>query len=189
MTPRGIRQLDTAAPDVGSPLLTVIVGIDDDVQTFYIHDDLAKLYSRFFAAALAKGWKEAEDHIVRLPEDVPARFEIFPRFVYFGKIYSAHHGQGAAEDEDEKALHVGAEITRLCECWILGDKLASIAFQDATLDALAQLIHEEAMVPRNAHETVYQHTAGPNSLRRLLVDMAVCSWSSETLKTRRMDAA
>ncbi|KAK5119280.1 hypothetical protein LTR85_007636 [Meristemomyces frigidus] len=188
MTPSKIRRLETEAPSLMSKQLTIVVGVGDDEKTFYIHQNIVKDHSDFFAAALNKGWKEAEDGIVRLPTEVLAHFELFARFVYFGKIYAAK-AKADSEDDEAHATRVGVEAHVLFDCWIMGDRLMAVSFKDAVHDAITQLIRDERLIPVDFQNSVYPKTAGPNSLRRLLVDVAVWGWAKDILPACEMDAS
>lgn len=52
-------------------MLKITVGQDDDVRDFNIHESLLTARSQFLAKAMGKGWQEAEDKAVKLPEDRP----------------------------------------------------------------------------------------------------------------------
>lgn len=124
---------------VTSKPITVIVGEDDDGETFYLHEDAATKHSRFFAAALANGWKESEERTIRLPDEDPEDFSLFARFNYSGIIHSKREGD-ADEDGD-------GEWVRLADSWILGDKLLATTFKDAIIDSIVQKAVKEGNVP------------------------------------------
>lgn len=151
--------------------ITVIVGKGDSATTFYVHEDVAKAHSDFFAAALRNGWKESEERVVRLPEETAERFRVFAKFLYTGKIFSRKEGDKPSAKEDW-------EWDRLSGCWRLGDKLGSTSFQDAIVDAINHKIESTKSCPTQLHQGAYRDTATSNSLRRLAVDIAVWNWEA-----------
>ena len=115
--------------------------------------------------------------VVRLPGDNPEIFQIFAEFLYDGRIHSTK-----ATDKVPDAEHPGrvdAEWERLARCWILGDKLNCVWFQDASIDAIVQKIMETDRVPKNLHTLVYSHTTGDNPLKQLVVDIAAWRYSRD----------
>lgn len=183
-TPNKIRHLNNDAPDVTSPQLTVIVGQGKRSQTFHIHENLAKRHSGFFAAALKNGWKEAEEHVVRLPDGQPEDFTHFLRFAYYGKLYTSP-AKRADESREAWFPNFAKEFFTLLFGWFLGDLLGAVDFKDALLDAIADLMVQEQTYPCNLPCEVYQETAGNNGLRLLAVDVAIWDWEQMSLRTVR----
>lgn len=90
------------------------------------------------------GWKEAEERVIRLPEDSPEYFEAFARFVYTGNIYT-HEPSEATRDE----------YVRLTGCWALGEKIGSVAFKDAIADAICDTLIATHIFSGTSHERIY----------------------------------
>lgn len=159
--------------------VTVVVGEGDSATTFYIHEEAAKAHSDFLAAALHKGWKEAEDKVIKLPEDNAGLFNIFVRFVHTGRVYCAEEG----DVSEKNGVSRDQEWSRLTKSWLLGDKLGSTSFKDAIIDALIEKILTVRFTPTWLHATVYMYlgTASNSGLRRLGVDVAVWKWSHQDM--------
>ncbi|KAK4547893.1 hypothetical protein LTR36_010612 [Oleoguttula mirabilis] len=181
-----IRRLMSEAPNLATEQLTIIVGTGADSKSFYVHEDLLQAHSDFFAAALHKGWKEAEDRIVRLPTERPVHFGLFAHFVYFGKIYSAQM-KPEGEGREARGTRATAELDMLHACWLMGDRLMAVAFKDAVVDTFIQTCTDDRRTPTSMHEAVYAGTAGPNGLRSLLVDYAVWKWKKGAIAEREVD--
>lgn len=95
----------------------------------------------------------------------------------------------AGSDESPKKYSVGGLLNICRDYWLLGDKLLSTPFQDASIDALIKVIDKYRQYQADMHEIVYAKTAGPNALRRLLVDTAVWTWQDDVYNGQRVDAA
>ena len=85
--------------------LKMIVGKDGIVQTFYVHEEQANIFPDMTATSFKGGFKEAEEQVVRFPEDDPKVFKIFASFLYSGHVCSQKPG-----DEGPSA---GGEFERL----------------------------------------------------------------------------
>ncbi|TKA74560.1 hypothetical protein B0A55_04444 [Friedmanniomyces simplex] len=140
--------------------ITVIVGWRDDI--FYFYEDLLVQHSEFFAAAMRKQWREADERTVELPEDHAEHFELFASFINTGKIHSM---QDDAADDAE---------------W---------NFLNAVLDALISKLVNGKRHPTNLHEYVYPYTAGDCGLRRLMVDIAAFEWDEGRLEAMTVSPA
>lgn len=169
-----------------SAIVTVLVGSHDQRETFHVHADLLKKYSNFFSAALGKGWLESQEKVVRLPEDDPSPFEVFAKFLYSGRIYSTAASDESGETDDDYAED--PEWERLALCWILGDKLGSVDFQDASIDAIIQKIIDTERAPVNLHRVVYSRTTSNTKLKQLIVDIAARVYEKEDFNPEKRDA-
>ena len=149
--------------------LQIVVGIGPDAKSFYLDEGLATFHSRFFAAALRNGWKEAADHQVKLKDERSEIFEIFARFLYTGKVYSCKEGDSVEKGKDQ-------ECPRLRNCWFAGDRLDSTSFKDAVIDAMCEKIRTENKIPMRLHPEAYTATTTANPFRRLTVDIAIWNW-------------
>lgn len=152
----------------------MVVGSDEESRNFWLPEGLAKSHSAFLAAALHKGWKEAEEHIVRLPTDTVETFRVFHRFVYTGKIFSEDEILPDLERDD-------TEWELLARCWVLGEKLQAGDFKDAIADAVVEKHMAERRAPLIIHRIVYAGSASANPFRSLMVDLAVCGWSQSDM--------
>lgn len=146
-------------------------------------------YSEFFAAALCHDWKESKDAVVRLEEEDPGLLQVFASFLYRRRIYTrpkssqankAPHGTTRGTKVDA-LVEVGKspndtiddpEWDQLIECWMLGDRLMSQAFQDASIDAMVEKISETGNIPMHLHLRAYATNTRSDALKRLAVDIA-----------------
>ena len=169
---------------LGGDIITVLVGSGGTATKYYIHADVATQHSDFFNAALKRGWKEAQERIVRLPdlpEDAAGMFEDFYSFLYMGKIYSG-------DDDEVNKPGRDKEWTRLSDSWILGEVLLSTTFKDAVVDAVVHKIVVTGDVPTSLHARIYSYGSHASSIRRLLVNIAIHEWEEEDISAVEADA-
>jgi hypothetical protein len=173
---------------LGGDIITVLVGPKATAARFFVHSDLVSQHSDFFQACLKKGWKEAEERIVRLP-DLPGNsataFEDFHSFLYTGKVYSAIEGEVNRPNAD-------GEWGRLVGAWILGEVLLSGSFKDAVSDAILDKLNTGLYYPTSLFCSAYKYGSANSAFRRLMVDIAVYHWDDDTmskLHTERDQAA
>ena len=159
---------------IGRRTITVHVGTEDKKATFDVYEDLLVRHSDFFSAALSKNWKE-EERTVSLPEDRAAYFEVFFHFVNTGSIFSVREGD---ECKDEGGKDCDKEWARLIKCWILGQKLLSLTFKDAIVDAIVAKMqgHEHC---NDLYTSPFKYNTPSTVLRKLLADIVVYMWPDE----------
>ncbi|OCL05222.1 hypothetical protein AOQ84DRAFT_441594 [Glonium stellatum] len=147
-------------PRLGYQSIIVRVGDETDRTDFSVHEDLICGRSRFFANAMRHDWKEAEDRVVPLPDDLPSTFAVYRTWLYSGLL--ASRGFSTAE-----------EWGVLCSAYILGEKLQDSEFKDTVVDAMIEKINEEPAFEFNPEMVVeiYENTPPQSHARRLLVDL------------------
>ena len=106
----------------GGNAIELLVGDEDNPQTWSLPKPLLTHVSPFFAAALDGPFSESESHKMSLPEDDPAAFELFVQWLYIGET--------GKDSPDYVFTHVRA--------WTLGDKLGCPVFQDRAMLKLLQ---------------------------------------------------
>lgn len=79
------------------------------------------------------------------------------------------------------------EWQRLVDCWILGDKLSSVSFKDATCDAICDKVRSMSGWPTALHQSIYPASTKMVDIRKLMVDIAVWKWRTGTLENCEMD--
>lgn len=114
---------------------------------------------------------------------------MFEHFVYTGKIFSEEDKVPGNNVVVNKAVDGSRDITdqewaMLGEAWGLGDRLLSVSFKDAVIDAMiAKLADEAPAVPTNLHREVYHYGSEGSLFRQLVVNVAVeywrCEWFSQ----------
>ena len=131
----------------------MIVGCQDHSTTWYLPKDLLTHSSPFFAAALNGSFAEAISKSIKLPEDDPAIFGLFVRWLYIG-----------GNDED-----LAFDPNPHVEAWILGDKLGCQGFKDSQM-YLIMSYHRTQYLIAETVRTAYEGSVPGCKLRKYIVD-------------------
>ncbi|KAF2774197.1 hypothetical protein EJ03DRAFT_346828 [Teratosphaeria nubilosa] len=139
-----VRTSNRLAPDFSGNIIMVQVGDGGQMKSFSVHEALLVKHSEYFRMMLGEEWRESTTctHVVPMPEDDPASFELFAGFVYTGKVFSdapssATGVSAVSTEQDDDA----EEFERLARAWALGEKLMSITLKDAVTDATINKIY------------------------------------------------
>ncbi|KAF2704198.1 hypothetical protein K504DRAFT_442237 [Pleomassaria siparia CBS 279.74] len=154
----------------GSSFVKIHVGEGDSKQSFAIHQALICARSRFFEKALNGKWKEAEEKVVKLPEDDPIAFGLYEQLLYTGSLPSKPEATGSGASQ---------EYVILSKLYVLAVKVQDIHAKCAATNAMLSRIREiqngkRALPDATAINIIYAGTPGPCAARRLLVDMYTC---------------
>lgn len=121
--------------------------------------------SRFFAAALARQWKEAQTRTITFPEDDPRIFSIYliwlytRTFVITSDSFPEHHNP---KFRARLICHLA---------YILGDKLGDDDFCDAAITTLFQhCLGARSWIRDREVALIYENTCDGSPLRQLVVD-------------------
>ena len=142
------------------------MGTDDVVKPLHVHDGLAKLYSDISAAAQQYSWQAAANHVIRLPDELPALFKSFGLFTYSGKIYNSQAKQGAQERQEDPGWPGDTASMRVVN---LGRQIGINQLLGGHHRCADTLICEEKITEVEMHAKVYQHTVELSRLRRIFV--------------------
>lgn len=156
------------------------VGKDDKEQVFLVDKDIICTRSGFFAKALKGGWKEADEGLVRLPEDDPQIFKLYLNLVYFGSIPAKARDVKEISDEDME----------LFKLYILSERLQDTHSQNTIIEAVHASLHETRFndlyylpsIPNIEH--IYSETLPSSPIQQLLVDNIVHRASPGTFKAK-----
>lgn len=125
---------------VWSEVFTVLAGKEE--TSFTLHKKVFSESSSFFRGALAGGWKESEEGVVRLDHIAPRDFKIYVDYVYGGKLDHEIIDTQFVPGEDTKRgarvhdYRLGYKIHRLCGLWVHGDFLGDTNFQNKVISQL-----------------------------------------------------
>ena len=153
--------------------MKIIVGKNENEETFYLHDEQATKFSDVLAAAVKGGFKEAEERTVKLPEDDSELFQIFAGFTYSGAIHS--------QAPEEKTPDPWQELTRLANLWGLGEKLQAGELKDAAVDATIEVLRACGSYPTALHRNIYPRGTCPSGMRKLCMDIAVWEFDDRNM--------
>lgn len=165
-------------------MVEIRLGKGDNVQSLWAHKDLLRSKSEFFANALNGRSQEADENVVKLPDDDVEIFELYIQLLYTGKIPSITDIAATAGDP---VYIISSEHCRLCNLYVLAEKLQDRTAKDTIIDAVVEAAAEDprkARVPlaggylryfpsKYAIVDVYQGTPSSSPMRKLLVDFYV----------------
>ena len=124
-----------------------------------------------------------------MPHDDPDAFEIFFCFIYTGRIFCTWDDDFQVSNKFPGANGTDVEWQRLQNAWLIGDKLRSTSFKDAIVDAMIPKVMDTGASPVEMHQHLYPKSSAASPIRKLLVDIAICGWSGDTMQTRKQISA
>ena len=126
--------------------IRVAVGKDDGKESFVVHEDLFSARSTFIKAAVAKGWKEAEEKTLCLPEHRAIVFKCYLEAAYSRNldlvVLAKENADTIVSDEEDdfdahpqfRALaKTGHALVRF---YMLGGFLGDVAFKNEVVKAV-----------------------------------------------------
>ncbi|KAF2502214.1 hypothetical protein BU16DRAFT_1972 [Lophium mytilinum] len=172
--------------DLGTKVITMRVCRElDDYKDFTVHENLIRAHSPFVDAAMRGDWKEASERMVKMRGD-PACFQLYVQWLYSRQVipYRSSTPWMKGSDRSSPAFKAFDEpfttaFGLLVRSWILGDLLQDINFQDATMDACAEMCDDRTRgswsvrIPGALVNHVYAYTTETSPLRLLLVHHAI----------------
>ncbi|KAM3421105.1 hypothetical protein BST61_g1519 [Cercospora zeina] len=114
----------------GGDTITINVGIDDNVETFIIHEPLLRERGGFFEAALNKQWKEGRARKIDLPEDQPDTVAAYIEWLYTKRIRP--HTEKSRQQWEMCDAH--NEYEHLAQLYIFGEKNQDSEFCNRCID-------------------------------------------------------
>jgi hypothetical protein len=158
---------------MGTTVIDICVGAKPKQVDFCVHENLIRLSSRFFDAALIHDWKESQERIVRLPDCNVRAFRIYVQWLYTSQLHTKTHFSHASATEDQW------EWANLVKAYLLGDYLQDIDFKDTIMDAMIEWGHEADRkcinAPPHSSVEIYQQTSNTSPLRKFVVDFTTRS--------------
>jgi hypothetical protein len=113
------------------------VGKEPDTKAFVAPESFLTTRFEFFRRAMNGSWKEAETHIVELPEDDPETFAVYINHVYTGQLFTA-----TVTDKELATLgardilkEVSKQYHTLFKVYVLAGKLQDVATKNTIMEA------------------------------------------------------
>jgi hypothetical protein len=181
-------------------MLKIVVGQGNNKCEFGIHEALLTARSKFFAKAMGKGWKEAEEKVVKLPDDEQEIFALYASLVYSGTV-------PAFDETPERIIHENdgqtdcrypdicqLEYESLVGLYVFAEKLQDVKAKNAAVDALiAKVTHESKVIFNTEYdgpcmpslaaiETMYAKTPHHCPGRQVLIDCFVWYGKDQTME-------
>ncbi|KAF2129932.1 hypothetical protein P153DRAFT_356604 [Dothidotthia symphoricarpi CBS 119687] len=151
-------------------IVRVEVGVDDHFKVFTVHAEFLTARSLFFKKALSGGWKEAEERIVRLPEDDTDTFILYLHYLYKSEL--------PIEPDPVPSGYSGVEeYIKLAKLYVFAEKMQDIPCKNAIIKALVSRIYMKRDSGRwyafstFSTRVIYKGTLPGSPARRLLVDV------------------
>jgi hypothetical protein len=154
----------------------VMVGTDDELQNFHVHQGVITPRSEYFKRALNKHWQKGEDKIVPLLKEDPYTFGLFLELVYGGSLSLGH--TGTMKDD---AMMIAQNYLVLADIYIFADFLVDPSTKNIIVDTMLA----QARVNRLTYSwsgyyhlpgtevinTIYAETVEGDGARKLLIEL------------------
>lgn len=179
-------------------MLKVVEGQGDDKCEFAIHEALLTARSKFFAKAMGKGWKEAEEKVVNLPDDKQEVFPLYASLVYTGTVPALDekvvriHRNGDGQTHCEYPEEYKLEYELLVGLYVLSEKIQDTMAKNTAVEALIAKVTHESKIVNNRDEgpcmpslpsieTMYTKTPHHCPGRQALIDCFVWYGREESM--------
>lgn len=122
--------------------------------------------------------------VINLPEAKPAAFEVYLQYLYTGDVVAlceeTRHTD-AEDKSDESRTDVAKAQYLVVDTYILAEMLLDIEAKNALIDEFALLIKRgDTLIAVTKINEIFEATPDTSPLRRLLVDYAAFTSSSES---------
>lgn len=149
-----------------------------------VHKSLICASSPFFKAACSGTWKESEEKVVRLPEQLPDSFEVYLHMLYTQEFdVWGDDKEAFLETCKDRANGNGTNLfDRMLHHFVLGDVLRDVHFCNKVVDGLVEAIERLRFIP--AGSTIRKHWDNLPSnctMRRVLIDCAATTAEYEPM--------
>ncbi|KAF1950265.1 hypothetical protein CC80DRAFT_554493 [Byssothecium circinans] len=175
---RDVRVAQSEATNFLQSVIKVVVGLEGQSQTFFVHERLVTDRAAFFEKALHGQWKESDDKIVELPDDSSTVFFTYLQLLYTGKMpIKAKTGR-----HDEKVSRQEYDI--LVELYVLAEKFQDVETRNVAIDAMIAKSRIERSVPGMYNvQRVFDDTPEGSPLRKFVIDLCADIGSEQQLHT------
>jgi len=169
-------------------VVKVVVGTEEDAQTFFVHEELVVDRAHFFKSALSGQWLESDDKTVTLSlslslsDDDPEVFYTYLQLPYSGKL-PIKTCNAAVADNDAIMSNDYIALVRL---YILADKLQDAKSRNTVMDAILAHIEESGSLPgMPIVRIIFDGTSEGSPLRSLVVDLVADFGCHKLLRSKR----
>jgi len=166
-----ITQLTAWSSFTQGSVVVVRVGRKHSSEDCLIHANLLRQNSPFFQGALAHGWKEKRENMIRLPQDDIATFDTYCAWLYHRTPFSHSTSCKCFELNVRDEAGLLRDQKRLRRAWMFGHKILDYDFCDMVIDALIDYMTAVDFWPYKTAFKVYQLSSKDAPVRRLLTDI------------------
>lgn len=133
-----------------SPIVTISIIGQDDIQDFTAHQTLLVHNSSYVEGAFRSNFKEAQTKHCALADVSIGTFEAFVFWLYFGKLFEPRHppkGKPDSEKYKDRTCFT-LDILQIANIWIFGDRIGAHGLRKVAINTLHQLILETLHLQR-----------------------------------------
>jgi hypothetical protein len=161
---------------LNSPTVTLVVGPEDNRDSFVVHESLLTSRSLNFRNAMNGRWQESDDRVIPFPHEDPMAFRAYLTFVYHPHLLALIATNVTWANFDK-------EYTGLSGVYVVSDMLMDDGMKEAVFEQLKMLsdkkflpslLGEEKKLhapPVEAIQFIYGGTTEKDPMRKLLVDL------------------
>ncbi|KAH7068220.1 hypothetical protein BKA63DRAFT_581619 [Paraphoma chrysanthemicola] len=153
---------------MGTKVIAVRVGPEPKHTDFSVHDNLLRLFSPFFEAALGRDWKESQERIVKLPNCNVHAFRVYFQWLYTAQLHTKFQFNQTSPSDGQW------EWGNLVKAYLLGDYLQDIDFKDSLIDTMIDWANEATRecsnAPAHSSVEIFQHTKSTSPPRWISLD-------------------
>jgi hypothetical protein len=166
--------------------IQVCVGQEGNRATFDIHQYLIATRSPLFKKATTGEWKEAQERLVKPPDDEPMTFQQYVHLLYPGKLAVVADPITGKNDGAE-------EMVRLAKLYVLAEKLQDVETKNMVIDAMLlsfRQVRSDGAIYCPGHNIVSLINAGtPSSspMRVLMADLVAYRGESSWMAKKRAE--
>ncbi|KAF2660739.1 hypothetical protein K491DRAFT_573800, partial [Lophiostoma macrostomum CBS 122681] len=153
----------------------LLVGDAQQQEEFIVHEHIITTRSKFFEAALKDAWKEAEERVIKLPEDDPEVVLQYVRLLYGQNMSFKVAPDSKFASTVQAAFFSKSEL--LCKLYVFGEKMQDLRLKNTAMEAM-----HATWTPKQSDGSIqtpgfssvgviYEGTPGPCPPRRLLVQL------------------
>ncbi|KAF2481679.1 hypothetical protein BDY17DRAFT_325197 [Neohortaea acidophila] len=150
-------------------LILIEVGPEATKRTFQVFKGVICFYSGYFATSLNSAFREAHNHVVRLPTEDPLLFAYFHHWLYTRTFFDSSLDPAVALDFDT-----------LARLWVFGDAHDIPMLQNEVIDILRRKMDSKTFFSAEVIAYIYDNTVESSTLRHL-VKQTLKDWLGWTL--------
>lgn len=164
-------------------MVTFIVGIKPQQETFQVHKEHACHYSPVLDKAFNSLFLEGKTQTYIMPEEHPGAFRHFVQWLYtqkFNPLITESKVSSAKTAEEITTLvdRFAIQTTELLNLWILGQTLQIPSLQNMVMDALVLSGPPSAALLGSLSSDIYERSGSTCPLRGFVAQ--ICAWSMES---------